>query len=301
MEELYKLIPDEYAEAISSRLSVGRLSEIRLRNRSPVRVCYDGAYFYLCKNGISKVREDAFVAGEKAAEEVILRACDKSIYTVTETLKRGFVSAPGGIRLGVCGSGVFSDGTLFAVKDYSSVNIRIPHEVKGCATALAGKMFEDGAPVSTLIVSPPGAGKTTVLRDLCRIVSCRGLNVMLCDEKNELASVRGGVSTLDVGENTDIFSGTDKRRVFDIAIAYMRPDVIMTDELLGSDISAVEEAGYSGVAVVATAHARDLGELFSKPGYGGIRDKKLFSRYAVISRPPRREISVFDANGGEMR
>ncbi len=296
MDELFRLLPDEYAVPIADRLCYDRLCEVRIINGMPVRVYYDGAYYFLCRTGITKQRADAFVADVRAADGIIMRACEHSLYTVTDTLKRGYISVSGGIRIGVCGSGVMNNGTLTAVKDFTSVNIRLPHEIKGCAATLLFKTLVDGCIRNTLIISPPGAGKTTMLRDLCRSVSDRGYNVLLCDEKYEIASVSGGVPTLDVGCRTDVISGVDKAKTLDIGIANMRPDVIMMDELFGSELDDVRRASTCGIAVVATVHAKNVDDLRRKHGWERAVAEGLFDVRAVLSAPPRRNIEMYDGD-----
>ncbi len=294
MEELYKLIPDEYAHVIASRLSTDKLSEIRVRNKMPVRVGYDGMYCFLGKSGLVKTPDGAFIAGESEAENVVMRACERSLYTVTDTIKNGYIAVRGGIRIGVCGSGVGDGEKKIAVKDFSSVNIRLPHEVKGCAATLLGKVLESGGVHNTLIVSPPGAGKTTMLRDLCRLISNRGKNVLLCDEKYEIASVRDGAPMLDVGVCTDVISGRSKSEVFEIGIAAMRPDIVMTDELMFGDISCLSRAVHCGISVVSTVHAKDLDDFLYKHEYKEISDSGIFTRYAVLTDAPNRGVVLFN-------
>ena len=297
MKELFKLISDKYAKVIESRLCLDRLCELRVRNGLPVRVWYNGTYFYLGENGITKEAREAFIAGDGEAEEIILRACDRSLYTVTETLKRGYIPVGGGIRIGVCGSVVLSGDAVSAVKDFTSVNIRIPHAVNGCASTLIPKIAGSSVK-NTLIISSPGGGKTTVVRDLTRLISNKGFNVMLCDEKCEIASCYHGAPTLDVGQNTDVVSGLDKNTAFRIGIAFMRPDVIVTDELFDSDIDGLLRAVNSGISVICTAHAKDFSDLKRKRGYDKVLSSRVFERIAVISTP-RRDITVFDGDGNE--
>lgn len=293
MEELYRLIPDMYAAPIRSRLCYERIQEVRIINNAPVRVCYDGAYYYLCKTGITKDKPSAFIASAREVEGIVMRACEHSLYTVTDTLKRGYISVAGGLRLGVCGSGVMSGNTLTAVKDFSSVNIRLPHQVTDCAASLCARVLSGGIK-NTLIISPPGAGKTTVLRDLCRLISDRGYCVLLCDEKYEIASVAGGNATLDVGCCTDVISGIDKARVFNMGIAHMRPDVIITDELFGGDLPSVERAATCGISVIATVHAKDTSDILAKPEWGDAIKSGMFKLYAVLTDAPRRAITVYE-------
>lgn len=291
MDELYKLIPD-YCAPIKARLNPERLSEVRVINNAPVRVQYDGAYYFLGSGGITKDKSAAFTAERGAAERVVMRACERSLYTVTDTLKRGYVSVSGGIRVGVCGNGVMSDGALNAVKDFSSVNIRIPHEIKGCAAGLLAKIAAGGALRNTLILSPPGGGKTTVLRDLCRLISDHGYCVLLCDEKHEIASVINGVPTLDVGCRTDVISGTDKARVFSFGIANMRPDVIITDELFERDTESVLHASSCGVTVIATVHAKNIDDLRKKPHFKALLSCGVWDCAVTLFGPPSRSMSV---------
>ena len=292
MKELFKLIPDRFADIIAARLSVQKLSEVRIRNGLPVRVCYGGAYYYLSLNGITKEKGGALVARDKEAEGVILRACEHSLYTVSDTIKRGYIPVGGGIRVGVCGSVVVSGEKTLSVKDYTAVNIRIPHEVIGCASSLYYGIASSGGVKKALIISPPGCGKTTVLRDLCRLISDSGKNVLLCDEKYELASCVDGMPSLDVGCNTDVLSGADKPHAFSLGIAYMRPDAIMTDELFGSDGDAVLRAIHSGISVVSTVQARDLADFKQKPEFEALIRSHAFSCYAVLDK--NYSIQVYD-------
>lgn len=289
MEELYKLIPDEYAAVIRSRLCMDKLSEVRIVSGAPVRVCYDGVYFFLTPTGISRDKDKAFIADIKAADRLVMRACEYSLYTVTETLKRGYISVKGGIRVGVCGSGVMTGGEISAVKDFCSVNIRLPHEVKGCASALASRIAAKRH--HTLIMSPPGCGKTTVLRDLCRLLSDRNFNVLLCDERYEIAASSGGRPTLDVGACTDVISGTDKKSAIEIAVANMRPDIIIVDELFSGDIACVRHASSCGVTVVATVHAKDRQDLGFKAEFGDKTDG-MFGYLVELSGAPEYAVKI---------
>lgn len=294
MKELFGLLRDEYAAPIRAHLCIDKLCEVRIINCAPIRVCYDGAYWFLSKTGLTKDKSAAFISGICEAEDVVMRACEHSLYTVADTLKRGYIAVDGGIRIGVCGCGVTDGNELRTIKNFSSVNIRLPHEVIGCAAGLAAKIMR-GGPKSTLVSSPPGGGKTTILRDLCRIISDSGYTVLLCDEKHELASVRNCAPMLDVGCRTDVICGIDKPRVFEMGIACMRPDVIITDELFSFDIESVHRAVTCGIAVIASVHAKCADDLHAKPDFADIISRRLFSYYAFISGAPMRTVTVAES------
>lgn len=297
MEELYKLIPTQYAQVIRSRLSTDKLCEVRLRNNKPVGVCYDGKYRYLCATGLTKAADESFVAPYNACENVVMQACEHSLYTVNDTVCNGYIAVAGGIRIGVCGSAIFDGEKIKTIKDFSSVNIRLPHQVYGCASALYLAVKSANGVYNTLIASEPGGGKTTYLRDLTRLISDNGLNVALCDEKYELAAVVNGSPTLDVGVNTDVICGMDKHRCFEMGVAYLRPHVIMADELFAPDMEFVLRAVRCGVSVVATVHACDIRELNKKPELKPLIDAGVFERYCVIAN---RRARVYDSSFNEI-
>ena len=295
MEEFYKLISDELSDAVKKRLFIDKLAEVRIRNGFPVSVCYDGKYRYIGERGLTDRADEAFVAGKNEAENVVMRACERSLYTVTDTVRRGYVSVSGGIRIGICGSAVKSGGNIVTFKNFTSVNIRLPHQIKGCAASVAVKLNSPHGIYRTIVISPPGAGKTTVLRDLCRILSAR-YNVLLCDEKYEIASACDGAAMLDVGY-ADVMSGADKQTVFDAGIAYMRPDVIMADELFEDDIRHVMRAAHCGISVVATVHARDYKDFRAKREFAEAVTSGTFERFVELSPPPARTLTVYDGSG----
>ena len=294
MEALFRLIPEKYSAVIKAKLCTERLCEVRIINGAPIRVNYDGVYYYLCGDGLTRDRSAAFNAENNSAEQIVMRACSHSLFTVTDTLRRGYIAATGGVRVGVCGAGVMSGGVLTAVKNFYSVNIRLPHEVVGCAGALAPKLMNGGKIKNALLLSSPGAGKTTMLRDLCRLISDSGYNVLLCDERYEIASVTDGKSALNVGCCTDVISGIDKPRVFEMGIANMSPHVIVTDELFSSDLPYVARASTCGISVIATAHAKNIDELKAKAEYAEIIKSGVFDCYVVLSGPPSRNFTVYD-------
>lgn len=295
---LQKILPQSVYSVIDSRLNEKKLYELRLRSGMPTVINYGGRYYYLTPKGISETCDNAIESSVDDIGLLVVRACEHSLYAANDRLLDGYITISGGIRIGVCGELVQDDGKNKTIKNFSSVNIRFPHEIQGCGhTAYA---YINAAHIrSALIVSPPGCGKTTVLRDLCRSISNDGIrNVLLVDERGEIASVCNGRPCLDVGKTTDIIYNATKKYAFRYAVRSMRPDVIVADELMSEeDAQAVLNAVSSGVAVIASVHAADVDELRAKTALEGLVKSKAISRYVVLSdrNGPGTYDGIFDA------
>ncbi len=246
VSDIKKILPIRVRNALS-KLDENRIYELRLR-QCGVSLNYGGRFFGLsdsglCGHGMKLERSEI--------EEVLLKASGYSIYAVNDQIKNGFLSLAGGVRIGVCGE--VNDKTI---KNFTSLNIRFPHEIKGCADGVIKYIKRERGCFNTLIVSPPGCGKTTLLRDLIRQISDGEHNVLLADERYEIAAFHDGIS-LDVGQSTDVISGASKAFAFEQGIRYMRPDVLAADEIMSDDdVAAIVRAVNSGVDILATIHAR---------------------------------------------
>lgn len=278
-------------EAVQSALkhvNLKEVYEIRLRTNCPVFINYLGEYCYLGAYGLTKTSQKALVCDENDVAECIYRAGNYSVYSIEEELKQGFLTANGGARIGIAGEYVFSNGQPLTIRNVRSVCIRIPHAVIGSANSIYESCMSDRIR-SVLIISPPGYGKTTVLRDLARLVSKNTQkNVLICDERAEIA-------VGDLGETCDVIKYCDKKTAFEAGIRALRPDVIVTDELSSKDLTVVENAISAGVAVFATAH------------YAGVEAvpqsyMQVFERYVVLSNKKIGEIvGIYDKNGKAIR
>ncbi|MCL1821043.1 MAG: stage III sporulation protein AB [Oscillospiraceae bacterium] len=189
-----------------------------------------------------------------------------SLHTALDSIKQGYITVRGGHRLGLCGTAAVREGQVEFLRDISSVNIRIAREKRGICESFADKLYDGGRLRDTLIVSPPGMGKTTVLRDLIRFVSDKGLRVSVADERGELAACHEGRPSLDVGKRTDVMDSCPKYTAVFMLLRAMGPQVIAVDEIT-DDVSPIAAARSCGVSLLATAHGeravhRELFERF---------------------------------------
>lgn len=247
------------------QVNLNQLYEIRVRADKPLSVNLGGVFRYLNGNGPCG-RGEALRPTAEEVEEIVLSASGHSVYTVENQLRQGFLTGAEGERIGIAGTFVYEGGKVLSVNHITSLCIRIPHAVKGCAEEIYRRCFAGGI-CSLLILSPPGEGKTTILRDLCRLVCEKtAKNVLVSDERGEL-------SAGELGQTSDVMRFADKLTAFTAGIRAMRPDVIVTDELLPEDYGAVRRAVESGIFVFASAHLKRVEDV----------PEKLFSRYVLLN------------------
>lgn len=241
-----------------------KVSEIRIRQNGPICVSVGKDMVYLNKEGkyIHDITKAVVLSGRNF-ETLLHHICRHSVYAYEEEIKSGYITVEGGHRIGIVGQTVWDGKEIKAVKHFNALNIRIAHEIKGAADTVLPFLIEDNELKSTLIVSMPGCGKTTLLRDLVRKISngtreMKGKNVCIIDERSELASSYLGIAQNDVGLHTDILDSCPKATGMLWVLRSMAPEVIAVDELGGErDYLAVRQAFYLGCRVLATVHGRD--------------------------------------------
>ena len=260
-----------------------QLSEIRIRADKPL---------YLYRQGHEYTASEGFVATQIDIGETIERLSQYSLYAFEEELRMGYIALPGGHRVGVVGKAILDRQTIQTLRHISGLNFRVAHQVKGCANSVLPQLLDPHSPhriMHTMIISPPGGGKTTLLRDLVRLVSdgvpgvCDGVTVGVVDERSEIAGCYKGVPQNDVGVRTDVLDGCPKAEGMSILLRAMSPVVIAADELGGErDARAVEDVLNAGVKLICTAHGRDLDDIKQKPSLRGLLDKGIFERFVVL-------------------
>ena len=268
-DEAVRLLPAKTAAALGKEPSFAE--EFRLRTGCAPTALVGGTELPI---------SDAAVTQDDIAC-VIEKATRASVHAVQHDMVKGFISCGFGLRLGVCGTGIISGGAVVGLRDFSSVSIRIPHEVH-CCGGEAAKALRDSRD-NTLIVSPPGGGKTTLLRELIRSMSVSGTRVAVADERGELAAVYRGAPQFDIGPMTDVMSDVPKSEAVMMLLRAMNPQVIAMDEISSpADCSAAASAIGCGVRVIASVHAESVNELKKRAVYRGLIESGAFTAAVII-------------------
>lgn len=222
-------------------------------------------------------------------EQLVEIASRASLHTVLDQVRRGYLTFEGGHRIGLCGTAALREGEIHALRAISSANLRIARQVKGAAAPVLDGLCPGGRLADTLILAPPGLGKTTLLRDVIRSVSegegCTPLRVSLADERGEVAAMYSGRPQLEVGRRTDVAEGCPKAQGLMLLLRAMNPQVLAVDEITApEDGRALSEAAGCGVTLLATAHGEDRADLERRPLYRPLLEAGLFRFLVRIRR-----------------
>lgn len=253
--------------ALQSELKL-QVQEIRLRAGLPLAVTVGGTQLFLLQNGTQSYlfKPNCIILQKQQLQECFLNLCNHSVYAHQQELCEGYLMLPLGHRVGVCGTFVEQSGKITAVRDISSLNIRIAKEVVGCSNGVLPSYRGE----SILICGGPGSGKTTLLRDVIRRLASgafeKSYRVSVIDSRGELAAVAGGISTADLGQTCDVIAGCPKARGIEMALRTQFPEVIAFDELADlEEVQRVQQSLSAGAAVITTAHAGSVNEMVKRP------------------------------------
>ena len=292
-EEILGLFPD-FFRAHFRRIAkmADCLQEIRFRTGNPIMLLMNNREYFLNTQGeITKDKNEAIYINAKELEGILNHICRYSLYAYEEELRQGFLTVPGGHRIGVAGQVVAeNNGNIKTIKHISYLNIRIAHEIIGAADCVIPFLYEKGELLSSMIVSPPGCGKTTLLRDIVRQVSegnkyGKGQCVGVVDERSEIAGSYMGIAQNDLGIRTDVLDACPKATGMMMLIRSMAPKVVAVDEIGDrEDVHALWQVLRCGSSLIVTVHGSSIEEVKHKPYIGEVLNQKEFRRFIVLEK-----------------
>lgn len=299
MEIILNFLPKKIADQIKQipPNQQNELEEIRIRINRPIEITLKGATKFLpCVIH----PEDAFHLMNKISHF--------SIYTLEEELKRGYITVSGGHRIGLAGKVILEGGRVKAIRDISSFNIRIAREKVGTAESIIPYLYQDTW-LNTMIIGPPQTGKTTLLRDLARIMSTGNGTILSCkvgivDERSEIAGSVNGVPQLTFGNRIDVLDACPKAEGMMMLIRSMSPEVLIVDEIgRKEDAEAIQEAVHAGIKLVMTTHGTSFEDIMKRPSLKEILAQRVFTRFVVLSRKagPGTITQILDSAGNELK
>lgn len=252
-----------------------RAEEIRITNGKPAMICYNNGFEYVNSS------DRPFICDVLTVKETMMLITDNSIYAANDKLINGFITLKGGHRAGICGTVVLNNGKISAIKDISGINIRIKREIFGVADKIIKHVIDGNMVMNTLIIAPPQCGKTTLLRDISRILGERR-KISVVDERSEIAAMYNGIPQNDVGLRTDVLDACPKCIGIPLVIRSMSPEIIITDEIGGeNDADAINYAINSGAKIITSAHGSNIRELNRRKFFKDILG--FFDLYIVLT------------------
>lgn len=312
-EEILRILPLEIRKVLKGiRLSFDSVQEIRIRAGSPLLILYKGREIDAGYTYDSVKYKYGLRVKLKDIREMMELICEHSAYAYEEEMRQGYVTIEGGHRIGIAGKTILFNGNIKNMKHISCLNIRVAGQMIGCADDIIGQLIQDsgnnyGRIYHTLILSPPGGGKTTLLRDVIRQLSSgrnhgrvrfAGMNVGVVDERSEICACYLGVPQNDVGPRTDVLDGCPKAEGMIRLVRSMAPDVIAVDEIgAKKDYEAIGYALTCGCGIIATIHGRDIDDLRNNVYMKKCFDDGMFERIVIPGGASGNGNSIYNEKG----
>lgn len=295
MEEVFDILPNDVRERIYFEGNLDNLEEIRIRLERPVELIMNGKYIFI-----------PLIIQQQHLTYMVGKLTQFSVYMMEEELRRGYVTLKGGHRIGLAGKVVTENSKVKIIRDIASLNIRIAKEKNGIADKLIAYLY-DKKWNSTMIIGPPQTGKTTLLREIARLISS-GINreeipakkVGIVDERSEIAGCMNGIPQFTFGPRVDVLDACPKAEGMMMLIRSMSPDVLIVDEIgRDEDVYAINEAVHAGVQVIVTVHGYHFEDLKHRKIFKQLLEMNVFERFLVLSRDkgPGTVTQILDSNG----
>ena len=276
LKKIFSVVFESYAD---------KVQEIRLRIMKPLIIETLNGCFFVSENGeIYQELRDIYIVKPEDIKAVFQIICENSVYAYLEDIKQGFITIKGGHRIGFTGKAVCDRGKIESLKEISSINIRIAREYKNCSKDMTQYIINKKEIKSTLFVSPPMCGKTTIIRDVAREISDRGVKVGIADDRGEIAAMYKGIPQNNVGIHTDVIENAPKKEAISMMLRTMSPKVIISDEISNTeDAYGVMQCFGTGVKVIGSAHGDTIEDIMDKRFLKPLIGKGGFENIIVLS------------------
>ena len=296
INDIITLFPDKYKQGLFVILEENwdKIEEVRVRINRPIELVLSNHFITL----------EEFILNEADGQHILNQLSGFSRYKFEEELKRGYITISGGHRVGIVGRTVLENSSIKQIQSISSFNIRIAAERIGIANPIIKFLTRTDSYYNTLIIGPPQSGKTTLLRDIARLIGTgwgqvRAKKVGIVDERSEIAGSKNGIPHYQVGLRTDVLDSCPKSEGMMLMIRSMSPDMLIVDEIgSANDIEAIQEAIRSGVNLVCSLHGNSYQSIKKRKQFVHLIEEQYFDRYLILDHNKR--ITILNQAGREI-